>query len=183
MVQRTQALVARVVPNTGRVLGGTFHSVAHRLVRTHASSLGLAPGFGVLDAGDACRPARPGAPGAGARREPPALPARADDARHLLAHGQRPDSARGGVGGGVSLVRGAPRGAGGAVPRLRRAQARARGARPRRPAALLARARGRRGDRTAHGRRLRPRAGRRVPGRQRPAGRHRARAAPRARRA
>jgi DNA helicase-2/ATP-dependent DNA helicase PcrA len=54
MVERTHALVARVVPNTGRVLGGTFHSVAHRLLRTHSSSLGLAPGFGVLDAGDAC---------------------------------------------------------------------------------------------------------------------------------
>jgi DNA helicase-2/ATP-dependent DNA helicase PcrA len=35
------------------VLGGTFHSVAHRFVRMHSSSLGLAPGFAVLDAGDA----------------------------------------------------------------------------------------------------------------------------------
>ncbi len=41
------------MPDAGRVVGGTFHSVAHRLVRMHASSLGLAPGFGVLDAGDA----------------------------------------------------------------------------------------------------------------------------------
>ena len=53
MVERSRALTDRVVPNGGRVLGGTFHSVAHRLVRLHASSLGLAPGFGVLDAGDA----------------------------------------------------------------------------------------------------------------------------------
>jgi DNA helicase-2/ATP-dependent DNA helicase PcrA len=53
MVERARALADRVVPNSGRVLGGTFHSVAHRLVRLHASSLGLAPGFGVLDAGDA----------------------------------------------------------------------------------------------------------------------------------
>jgi DNA helicase-2/ATP-dependent DNA helicase PcrA len=37
----------------GRVLGGTFHSVAHRMVRLHASALGLPPGFGVLDASDA----------------------------------------------------------------------------------------------------------------------------------
>ena len=37
----------------GGVVGGTFHSVAHRFVRMHASSLGLAPGFAVLDAGDA----------------------------------------------------------------------------------------------------------------------------------
>ena len=35
------------------MLGGTFHSVAHRFVRMHAASLGLAPGFAVLDAGDA----------------------------------------------------------------------------------------------------------------------------------
>ena len=34
-------------------MGGTFHSVAHRLVRMHASALGLDAGFGVLDAGDA----------------------------------------------------------------------------------------------------------------------------------
>ncbi len=36
-----------------RVLGGTFHSVAHRFVRLHAASLGLPPGFAVLDPGDA----------------------------------------------------------------------------------------------------------------------------------
>ena len=53
MVERTEALVARAVPDAGRVVGGTFHSVAHRMVRTHASSLGLPEGFGVLDAGDA----------------------------------------------------------------------------------------------------------------------------------
>ncbi|HWK28299.1 MAG TPA: ATP-dependent helicase [Solirubrobacter sp.] len=33
--------------------GGTFHSVAHRLVRRYAAALGLPGGFGVLDAGDA----------------------------------------------------------------------------------------------------------------------------------
>src|SRR5215210_6706323 len=49
MLQRARALV----PASSRVLGGTFHSVAHRLVRRHASALGLPSGFGVLDAGDA----------------------------------------------------------------------------------------------------------------------------------
>ena len=49
-------------------------------------------------------------------------------------------------------------------------------ARPRRPAAVLARAGARRGDRAAAGRGVRPRADRRVPGRQRAAGRPRARA-------
>jgi DNA helicase-2/ATP-dependent DNA helicase PcrA len=49
MLQRARGLV----PASTRVLGGTFHSVAHRMVRRHASSLGLPDGFGVLDAGDA----------------------------------------------------------------------------------------------------------------------------------
>jgi DNA helicase II / ATP-dependent DNA helicase PcrA len=51
MLQRTRALHPKP-DGSGRVLGGTFHSVAHRLVRIHASALGLEPGFGVLDAGD-----------------------------------------------------------------------------------------------------------------------------------
>src|SRR4051794_10278063 len=49
MLQRARGLV----PASTRVLGGTFHSVAHRMVRRHAGSLGLPDGFGVLDAGDA----------------------------------------------------------------------------------------------------------------------------------
>jgi DNA helicase-2/ATP-dependent DNA helicase PcrA len=52
MLQRTRALVP-MPAGSGGVLGGTFHSVAHLFLRLHASSLGLAPGFGVLDAGDA----------------------------------------------------------------------------------------------------------------------------------
>ena len=53
MVQRTHSMTARVLPSAGAVVGGTFHSLAHRIVRLHACSLGLPPGFGVLDAGDA----------------------------------------------------------------------------------------------------------------------------------
>ena len=53
MVERARVLAEQVVPGAGRVVGGTFHSVAHRMVRLHASSLGLGPGFGVLDASDA----------------------------------------------------------------------------------------------------------------------------------
>src|SRR5205807_8095 len=52
MLQRTRALVA-LPPGSAGVLGGTFHSVAHSFIRMHASSLGLTPGFAVLDAGDA----------------------------------------------------------------------------------------------------------------------------------
>lgn len=51
MLQRTRALVA--MPAGGGVLGGTFHAVAHGFLRLHAQALDLAPGFGVLDAGDA----------------------------------------------------------------------------------------------------------------------------------
>jgi DNA helicase-2/ATP-dependent DNA helicase PcrA len=52
MLQRTRTYV-QLPPGSRGVLGGTFHSVAHLFVRVHASALGLAPGFGVLDAGDA----------------------------------------------------------------------------------------------------------------------------------
>lgn len=36
-----------------RVWGGTFHAVAHRLLRAHADRMGLAQGFSVLDRADA----------------------------------------------------------------------------------------------------------------------------------
>ncbi len=52
MLARARALVSMPAGGAG-ILGGTFHSVAHRFVRMHAAALGLAPGFGVLDAGDA----------------------------------------------------------------------------------------------------------------------------------
>lgn len=53
MVHRARMLVERSSPDAGRVFGGTFHSVAHRLVRLHAATLGLDAGFGLLDPGDA----------------------------------------------------------------------------------------------------------------------------------
>jgi DNA helicase-2/ATP-dependent DNA helicase PcrA len=53
MIARARTLTDHAAPGAGRIIGGTFHSLAHRMVRVHASSLGLGPGFGVLDAGDA----------------------------------------------------------------------------------------------------------------------------------
>src|SRR5260370_12219308 len=53
MIQRARGLAERVAPTAGRIVGGTFHSVAHRLLRLHAPSPGLAPGFGVIDPGAA----------------------------------------------------------------------------------------------------------------------------------
>jgi ATP-dependent DNA helicase UvrD/PcrA len=55
MLARARAYLGRS-PNgrhAGRVVGGTFHSIAHRFVRRHAAALGLPAGFGVLDASDA----------------------------------------------------------------------------------------------------------------------------------
>ncbi len=53
MIERVRTLAERVAPDAGRIVGGTFHAVAHRLIRIHAASLGLDAGFGVLDGGDA----------------------------------------------------------------------------------------------------------------------------------
>jgi DNA helicase-2/ATP-dependent DNA helicase PcrA len=53
MVGRARALSARTSPKAGRIAGGTFHSLAHRIVRLHASSVGLGSSFGVLDGADA----------------------------------------------------------------------------------------------------------------------------------
>ncbi len=53
MLARAQAHTGGRSGAAGRVLGGTFHSVAHRFVRRHAAALGLPGDFGLLDAGDA----------------------------------------------------------------------------------------------------------------------------------
>ncbi|HWT91420.1 MAG TPA: ATP-dependent helicase, partial [Solirubrobacteraceae bacterium] len=63
-------------PGARRIVGGTFHAVAHRLVRAHASALGLSPSFTLLDAGDAAdlldlvREEQGFAAGSGAKRFP-----------------------------------------------------------------------------------------------------------------
>ncbi len=53
MLSRAAAIAARSGSQPHRVWGGTFHSVAHRLLRIHAKVVGLAPEFTVLDEGDA----------------------------------------------------------------------------------------------------------------------------------
>jgi DNA helicase-2/ATP-dependent DNA helicase PcrA len=52
MLQRTRALLSGSRRPAGQVVGGTFHSVAYRLIRLHATSLGLPSGFSVLDPSD-----------------------------------------------------------------------------------------------------------------------------------
>lgn len=58
MTSRTATIIARAQrngasgPKAGRIVGGTFHSVAHQTLRRHAQAIGLSPGFGVLDPAD-----------------------------------------------------------------------------------------------------------------------------------
>jgi DNA helicase-2/ATP-dependent DNA helicase PcrA len=51
MLARVQTRIPASAHRT--ILGGTFHSTAHRLISVHAAALGLPPKFGVLDASDA----------------------------------------------------------------------------------------------------------------------------------
>ena len=100
-----------------------------------------APGFGVLDAGDAADLldlVRQEQGHAASRRRFPRAQTMLDIYSRTV-NAQTPLAEV--LARVVSVVRGAPRGARRDLPRLRRAQARARRARPRRPAALLARAR------------------------------------------
>ncbi len=55
MVRRAGALIATGhggSASSGKVWGGTFHSIANRLLRRHAPAVGLDPGFTVLDQAD-----------------------------------------------------------------------------------------------------------------------------------
>jgi DNA helicase II / ATP-dependent DNA helicase PcrA len=53
MLHRAGGIVARGTGATGSVWGGTFHSIANRLLRTYAKAAGLRRDFTVLDQGDA----------------------------------------------------------------------------------------------------------------------------------
>src|SRR5262249_31637083 len=39
-------------PASGRITGGTFHAIAHRIIRQHAESFSLPPEFTVIDPSD-----------------------------------------------------------------------------------------------------------------------------------
>lgn len=56
MLRRVDGLLRtsdpRSAPSGARVWGGTFHSVATRLLRMHGESIGLPPGFTILDRSD-----------------------------------------------------------------------------------------------------------------------------------
>ena len=121
------------------------------------------------------RRAGPAARGARARRVAHAVPEEGDAAGHLLAHRQRAAAAVGRDRGALPVVRGAPRGDLGAVQAPTRRASASSGVFDLDDLLLFWRAlAARRGDRAAAGGVVRPRADRRVPGRQRPAGRPRA---------
>jgi DNA helicase II / ATP-dependent DNA helicase PcrA len=53
MLARVAALIAAPGADSGgRICGGTFHSVAHRIIRAHAESFALPPAFSVIDPSD-----------------------------------------------------------------------------------------------------------------------------------
>jgi DNA helicase-2/ATP-dependent DNA helicase PcrA len=59
MLDRTGVMLAaqqrdgRSEPATSRVMGGTFHAIAHRTLRRYSQALGIPEGFSVLDPSDA----------------------------------------------------------------------------------------------------------------------------------
>jgi len=53
MTRRARRIVGEVLADVRLPWSGTFHAIANRLLRRHASRLGLDPGFSVLDRGDA----------------------------------------------------------------------------------------------------------------------------------
>ncbi len=53
MIRRAMSIVERQSGKTGRVWGGTFHSIASRLLRLHGKLAGLSPDFTVMDQADA----------------------------------------------------------------------------------------------------------------------------------
>jgi len=52
MLGRAAAIIARGTSTTGRVWGGTFHSIANRLLRKYAKAAGIRQNFTVMDQGD-----------------------------------------------------------------------------------------------------------------------------------
>ena len=158
--------------DAGRVWGGTFHAVANRLLRIHGRTLGLSPGFTVLDQSDGAdvmNLLREELGFASRERRFPRKETLAQIHSRVVNAGRearRRDRAP------LPVVHRRDRRHPPDLPRLRRTQARAADARLRRPAAVLEGARRVAADRPAGRRDVRPHPGRRVPGHERAAGRH-----------
>ena len=161
-----------------RICGGTFHAIAHKIIRQHAESFSLPPQFTILDPGDTAdildvlRPDH-GLAETGGQRAPRAA-ACADIYTRCVNTGRPVSEVVTASFPWCAPFTGA---AGRPVPRLHRAQAGPAPAGLRRPAAAVAGGAGRPGGRAGAARHVRRGAGRRVPGRQRGPGQHRAAAA------
>ena len=171
MLRRVEE-VARV--DTRQIWGGTFHHVAHRVLREHAPVLGYAKGYSILDREDtrdvmSAAVAECGL-AVGARRFP-----KADvlvDLVSMAVNTQTPLVGRGGR-PAAPVPPAHRRDPAGGAP-LRRAQARAQRDGLRRPPPQLEAAAGRaRAGAEAPGRAIPARARRRVPGHEQAAGRRR----------
>ena len=53
MLARAAAGASSTGGSSGRICGGTFHAIAHKIIRQHAESFSLAPQFTILDQSDA----------------------------------------------------------------------------------------------------------------------------------
>ena len=179
MLQRARALVADAGRRRRRASAARSTRSAHRFVRRHAAALGLPRRLRRARRRRRRRPDRPRARGA----RPRAARSAASRARARCSTSTRARSTRSGrcrsvVAEQLPVVRGARARRSPALFKAYTARKRALGVLDLDDLLLYWRAlAARRGDRPAHRGGVRPRAGRRVPGRQRPPGRHRARAA------
>src|SRR2546429_3092332 len=53
MLKRVETILSQSQSSVAKVLGGTFHSIANRLLRLHSKSIGLGEAFTVVDRSDA----------------------------------------------------------------------------------------------------------------------------------
>ncbi len=142
-----------------RMYGGTFHSVAHRIIRAHAESFSLPPEFSVIDPADVTDvldTLRAEHDLVGTRRRAPRAATCADIYTRCVSTGTPLAE---GAGRQLPVVHRVRRPARRAVPRLRGAQAGAWPGRLRRPAAAVARGAGRPGGGAGAARAVRRRAG------------------------
>ena len=140
-------------PAAERIWGGTFHAIAHRIIRAHAESFALPPEFSVIDPADVADvldTLRAEHDLVGTRRRAP----RAGDLRrHLHPLREHRHAAGEVIAAGYPWCAEFASPARRPVPGLRRAQAGARPGRLRRPAAAVAGRAGRRGRRRGAARR------------------------------
>ena len=158
--------------DTAHVWGGTFHAVANRLHPAARTPARPASGLHGARPGRRRRRDEPAPRGARVRHEGAAVPAQGHARVDLLAHGERRREAGRRPEAPLPVVHRRGRRHPAGVPGVHRPQARAERPGLRRPAAVLEGARHVAADARTARVHVRSRAGRRVPGHERAAGRH-----------